>query len=81
MGSAGGASASYVYLKQRKSREKERTNKAKVRRWECVQLTHHNDIGRKIEEWESNGWMLYAYTTAQFQNTAVNHYLLFLKEE
>ena len=81
MGSAGGAAAAYVYLKQKKRREQEeKTDKASVRRWECVQLTHHNDIGRKIEEWESNGWMLHTYTSASFQSTVVNHYLLFLKE-
>jgi hypothetical protein len=82
MASAGGAASAYVYLKQRKSREKsEKTGKANVRRWECVQLGHHNDVGRKIEEWENNGWVLYTYTTASFQSTVVNHYLLFLKEE
>jgi hypothetical protein len=52
-----------------------------MRRWECVQLGHHNDVGRKIEEWESNGWVLYSYATASFQSTVVNHYLLFFKEE
>jgi len=82
MGSAGGAVAAYMYMKQRKRGEgEEKTDKASVRRWECVQLDHHKDIGRKIEEWESNGWMLFTYTCAQFQNTAINHYLLFLKEE
>lgn len=73
----GGAAATYLYLKKRKPKEKKDT----IRRWECVQITHHNDVGRKIEEWESNGWMLYSYSTAQFQNTVVNHYLLFFKED
>jgi hypothetical protein len=82
MGSAGGAAGGYVYLKQRKSKEKgEKADKASMRRWECVQLGHHNDVGRRIEEWESNGWMLYGYTAASFQSTVVNHYLLFFKEE
>jgi hypothetical protein len=82
MGSAGGAAAAYVYLKQRKDMEqREKSEKANMRRWECVQLGHHNDVGRKIEEWESNGWVLYSYETASFQSTVVNHYLLFFKED
>jgi hypothetical protein len=82
MASAVGATGTYVDLKQRKSREKcEKTDKGNVRRWECVQLGHHNDVGRKIEEWENNGCVLHTYTAASFQSTVVNHYLLFLKEE
>jgi hypothetical protein len=78
----GAAAATYMIMKQRMSREKKKNiDKESVRGWECVQLTHHNDIGRKIEEWESNGWVLYAYTAASFQSTVVNHYLLFFKEE
>ena len=79
---AGGAAATYMIMKKRKSKEgKEKTDKETIRRWECVQLAHHNEIGRKIEEWESNGWTLYTYTAASFQSTAINHYLLFFKEE
>jgi hypothetical protein len=77
MGSAGGAAATYMYLRKRKAGEK----KASIRRWECVQVTHHNEVGRKIEEWESNGWILYNYSAASFQSTVVNHYLLFMKED
>ena len=80
MGSAGGAAASYVYLRQKKKKEEKVDSRVK-RRWECVQLGHHKEIGRTIEEWESNGWDLFTYTCAQFQNTAINHYLLFVKEE
>jgi hypothetical protein len=79
MASAGGAAATYLYLKQRRSKEKgEKTSLP--RKWECIQLEHHKDIGRRIEEWESNGWTLHTYTTALFQS-GVNHYLLFFKEE
>ena len=82
MGSAGGAAAAYTYLRQKKKNEKEKkTNSGGTRRWECVQVGHHNEIGRKIEEWESNGWVLFTYTCSQFQNIAINHYLLFVKEE
>jgi hypothetical protein len=79
---AGGAAATYLYLKKKKKRENEETTKSGgKRRWECVQLNHHKEIGRTIEEWESNGWDLFSYTCAQLQNTAINHYLLFVKEE
>jgi hypothetical protein len=82
MGSAGGAAAAYLYLRQRKKGEKqEETSTQSKRKWECVQLDHHKDIGRTIEMWESNGWLLFTYACAQLQNTAINHYLLFMKEE
>jgi len=74
---AGGAAATYYLLKKRKYREQ----KVSIRRWECVQVSHHNEIGRKIEEWESNGWILYSYSAASFQSTAIKHYLLFMKED
>jgi hypothetical protein len=82
MGSAGGpAAATYMIMKKKTRQEKDKTDNKTTRRWECIQLTHHNDVGRKIEEWESNGWVLYTYTAASFQSTVVNHYLLFFKEE
>ena len=78
----GSAAATYLYLRQRKKREKQEEPSTRSKRmWECVQLDHHKDIGKKIEEWESNGWVLFTYTCAQLQNTAVNHYLLFMREE
>ena len=46
-----------------------------------IEPAYANDVGRKIEEWVNNGWVPYAYTTASFQSTVVNRYLLFLKEE
>lgn len=49
------------------------------RRWECVKVGHHKDIGRTIGEWEKNGWRLHTYQ-AQGSPTMVNHYLLFVKE-
>jgi hypothetical protein len=50
-----------------------------LKQWECVQVNHHKNIGRVIEEWESNAWSLHTYTTAQFRGSEVNHYLLFYK--
>jgi len=78
---AGGATLTYMHLKEKKKRESEEKSIKHKQNWECVQLSHHKDIGRTIEEWESNGWTLFTYTCSQFQNTAINHYLLFVKEE
>jgi hypothetical protein len=72
LGSAGGAAAAYVYLK-RKKREK------KVK-WECVEVSHHKNVGGTIEEWEKSGWSLYNYTAAGNPG-AISHYLLFMRGE
>ncbi|MEJ2126871.1 MAG: hypothetical protein P8X84_05115 [Candidatus Bathyarchaeota archaeon] len=50
-----------------------------MKQWDCVQVNHHKNIGKVIEEWESNGWNLHTYTTAQLRGSEVNHYLLFSK--
>jgi hypothetical protein len=43
-----------------------------------VQVGHHKDVGKTIEEWEKNGWSLHTYCPAHFGIGAeVNHYLLF----
>ena len=52
----------------------------KLKEWECVQVTHHKDIGKVIAEWQKKGWHLNAYQ-ATGTPTAVNHYLLFEKDE
>jgi hypothetical protein len=52
----------------------------KLKEYECVQVSHHKDIGRTIMEWEKKGWRLHAYQ-ATGTPTAVNHYLLFQKGE
>ena len=44
--------------------------------WECVQVSHHKDVGNTIAEWEQKGWTLHTYQ-ATGSPTAVNHYLLF----
>ena len=50
-----------------------------LKQWECVQVNHHKNVGQVIQEWESNGWTLHTYSTAQFRGSEVNHYLLFNK--
>jgi hypothetical protein len=52
----------------------------KLKEWECVQVSHHKDVGKVIAEWQKKGWRLYAYQ-ATGTPTAVNHYLLFEKDE
>jgi hypothetical protein len=27
----------------------------RLKKWECVQVGHHKDVGKTIEEWEKNG--------------------------
>jgi hypothetical protein len=51
-----------------------------LKEYECVQVGHHKDIGKTIEEWQKKGWRLHAYQAAGF-GTDVKHYLLFEKGE
>jgi len=51
---------------------------SEMKEWECVQVSHHKDIGNTIVEWQKKGWRLYSYQ-ATGTPTAVNHYLLFEK--
>jgi hypothetical protein len=55
----------------------------KLKEYECVEVKHHNDVGRTIKEWQKNGWRLHTYqATGIFSvTTSVNHYLLFEKGE
>jgi len=65
-------------------KEEKRKKKGKKREWECVEVRHHEDVGKTIEEWEKNGWCLHAYqaagTGAGPMSYTVNHYLLFVRE-
>jgi hypothetical protein len=72
MGQAGGAAAAYMLLKRKKKEEK--------LKWECVEVSHHRNVGEKIEEWEENGWTLFSYTAAGNPG-AINHYLLFMRSK
>lgn len=68
--SAGGAAATYMYLKRKK--------KGAKLRWECIEVNHHKSVGRTIEEWQEDGWNLHSYTVAGNPG-AISHYLLFYK--
>lgn len=52
-----------------------------MKEWECVQVDHHKDIGKIIEEWQRSGWSLHFYQTAGMgsepMSFQINHYLLF----
>ena len=49
-----------------------------MKEYECVQVNHHKDVGKTIQEFQEKGWRLYSYAVAG-SPTAVNHYLLFEK--
>jgi len=51
-----------------------------MKEYECVQVSHHADVGRIISEWQGKGWRLHTYQAAG-QPTWVVHYLLFEKGE
>ena len=48
----------------------------RLNEWQCVLVNHHRDIGKKIKEWENNGWRFHSHE-AVGTPTMVNHYLLF----
>jgi len=55
-----------------------------LKEYECVEVKHHKDVGKTIEEWQKKGWRLHTYqATGQVGPAAafVNHYLLFEKGE
>ena len=49
-----------------------------MKRYECVQVNHHKEIGKIIEQYIADGWILHTYQVAGY-GTAFNHYLLFEK--
>ncbi len=50
--------------------------------YRCVQVGDHENVGNTIEEWQKNGWNLHTYACAGIgAMMAVNHYLLFEREE
>jgi len=47
-----------------------------LKEYECVQVGHHKDVGKTIEEWQKKGWRLHAYQ-ATGRDVMITHYLLF----
>jgi hypothetical protein len=53
-----------------------------LKEFECVQVHHHKDIGKTLEEWQKNGWRFNTYACTQVRIAGdVNSYLLFEKGE
>ena len=52
----------------------------KLKEYECVQVGHHRDVGKVIEEMRKKGWRLHTYQATEY-HMDVNHYLLFEKGE
>ena len=50
-----------------------------MKMYECVEVKHHKDVGKTIEEWQKDGWRLHAYQ-ATGRDIMINHYLLFERE-
>jgi hypothetical protein len=50
-----------------------------LKEWDCVQVSHHKNIGKVIDEYQKNGWRLHTYQ-AMGTPTIANHYLLFEKD-
>jgi hypothetical protein len=51
-----------------------------MKEYECVQVNHHKNVGKTVQEWQEKGWCLHSYAIAG-SPAAVNHYLLFEKGE
>ncbi|MDH5266308.1 MAG: hypothetical protein OEW62_01365 [Candidatus Bathyarchaeota archaeon] len=51
-----------------------------LREYICVEVKHHKNIGKKIEEWQKNGWRLHTYQVTG-RDIWINHYLLFERGE
>lgn len=56
----------------------------KLKEYTCVEVKHHKDVGKTIEEYQKKGWHLNTYSTAGMgagpMAYNVNHYLLFERE-
>ena len=56
-----------------------------MKEYECVEVKNHRDVGKRLEEWQKNGWHLHTYSTAGMgagpMAYNVTHYLLFERGE
>lgn len=59
-----------------------------MKKWECVQVTHHKAVGETIEKYQREGWHLFTYQAVGLPIGAsgtvlseIKHYLLFEKSE
>jgi hypothetical protein len=35
-----------------------------MKEWRCILVSHHDEVGKAIMEWEQQGWRLNSYSTA-----------------
>jgi len=47
-----------------------------LKEWTCIEVGHHKNIPKTIEDMQKTGWRLHTYQ-ATGQATLVSHYLLF----
>jgi hypothetical protein len=47
-----------------------------MKEYECVQVNHHKEIAKVVEEYLTNGWHLHTYQATGY-GAMVSHYLLF----
>ncbi len=56
----------------------------RMKQYECVQVGHHKDIRKVIEDHQKDGWQLHTYqatvANASLITPVVYHYLLFEKD-
>jgi len=52
-----------------------------LKEYVCVQVGHHKEIGKAIEEYEREGWSLHTYQATGPYMGEINHYLLFEREK
>jgi len=54
-----------------------------LKKWKCVLIANHKNVGKAIEEYENVGWRLHTYACAGNAALALgtNHYLLFEQGE
>jgi hypothetical protein len=54
-----------------------------LKKFVCVEVKHHKNVGKTIEEYHLKGWSLHSYEAAGMgagpMSYTVNHYLLFEK--
>jgi hypothetical protein len=48
-----------------------------MKKYTCIQVGHHKDIGPTIRDAQAKGWRLHTYQAAQSAQHSINHYLLF----
>lgn len=47
-----------------------------MKEYECVQVNHHKNVAKVIQEYLMQEWLLHTYQATGY-GTAINHYLLF----